>query len=348
MVFPEKPRFSVVIAAYNQRERLLDAIESVIRQTLPPHEVIVVDDGGSDGTAEAVRRRYPTVRLIVQENRGKGIARNHGAFVATGDWLCFLDHDDLWHPEKLAAIDEAVTEFPDAVAADHEVWIFKEDETGSDSAWSLKVDFAAKTLDEALAKAELHGSASNDFGYLQRYGRSYEVSLRRVCSTTSAISVRRDVFFKAGGFDPAHANGEDWALSANVARLGEWCTIRRPLSFQRSLPTGDTTDRAGLVMILSTLANHWYSGRPLRERTRGFEFREELRTYAPEYRALAQAGFWGKVRKVDATGVASILWFSMLLLPRWRDRLYVLTPPQITWRLEHRRRILPRRRPREL
>ena len=330
-------RFSVVIAAYNQRERLLEAIESVARQTLPAYEIIVVDDGSSDGTADAVRQRHPEVNVIVQENRGKGIARNHGAFVATGDWLCFLDHDDLWHPEKLAAVEESIIESPDAAAIDHDVWIFKEDEDGPDSAWILKVDFTARTLDEALAKADQKGTPANDFSYLQRYGRSYEVSLRRVCSTTSALSIRRDVFFVAGGFDPAQANGEDWALSINVARLGEWRTVPLPLSFQRFLPTSGTYDRAGLVMILSTLANHWFSGRPLLEHSRGFDFLDELQKYAPKYRALAQVGFWANVRRRDLTAAASILEFSMLLLPRWRDRLYVLTPPQITWRVEHRR-----------
>lgn len=329
-------RFSVVIAAYNQRERLLEAIESVSRQTLPAHEVIVVDDGSSDGTADAVRARYPDVQVIVQENRGKGIARNHGAFVATGDWLCFLDHDDLWHPEKLAAVDESITEWPDAVAVDHDVWIFKEDENGPDSAWSLMVDFAARTLDDALAKADQVGSPTNDFSYLERYGKSYEVSLRRVCSTTSALSIRRDVFFIAGGFNPAHGNGEDWALSINVARLGEWRTVPRPLSFQRFLPMSGTYDRAGIVMIFATLANHWYSGRPFREHSKGFDFRGDLLGCAPQYRALAQAALWDKLRKRDGTAASSIFWFSMLLLPRWRDRLYVLMPPQITWRVEHR------------
>jgi glycosyltransferase involved in cell wall biosynthesis len=332
-------RFSVVIAAYNQRERSLEAIESVSRQTLPAHEVIVIDDGSSDGSADAVHVRYPDVQVIVQENRGKGIARNHGAFLATGDWLCFLDHDDLWHPEKLAAVDACITEWPEAVGVDHDVWIFREDESGPDSAWSLKVDFAARTLDDALAKADQVGSPANDFSYLQRYGKSYEVSLSRVCSTTSALCVRRDVFFKAGGFNPAQANGEDWALSINAARLGEWRTIRRPLSFQRFLPTSGTNDRAGLVMILSTLASHWYSGRPLREPTRGFDFLDDLPDYAPAYRVLAQAGFWGKVRKCDFTAAATIFWFSLLLLPRWRDRLYVLAPPPITWRVERRRRL---------
>lgn len=331
-------RFSVVITAYNQRERVLEAIESVSRQTLPAHEVIVVDDGSSDGTAEAVRSRYSEVTVLVQENRGKGIARNHGAWAATGDWLCFLDHDDLWHPEKLAAVRGSIAESPDAVAIDHEVWIFKEDEEGPNSAWSLEVDFAAKTLDEALAKAEQKGLPANDFTYLQRFGKTYAASLERVFSTTSAISVRRDVFFNAGGFNPAQANGEDWALSINVARLGEWRTIARPLSFQRFLPTSGTSDRAALVMILATLAAHWYSGRPLRLQTKGFEFLGELEKYGQDYRSIAQGGFWGRLRRADVKGAASVLWFSLLLLPRWRDRLYVLTPSKITSRLRTPRR----------
>jgi hypothetical protein len=228
------------------------------------------------------------------------------------------------------------------VAIDHEVWIFREDEDGPRSAWGLRVDFVARTLDEAIASAESQGEPANDFGYLRRFGNSYRASLKRVFSTTSAICVRRDAFFEAGGFDPAHANGEDWSLSINVARLGEWQTIPRPLSFQRVLPTSGTYDRAGLAMILATLANHWYSGRPLQGPTRGFDFIADLCTYGPEYRALAQAGFWNKLRRADLTGAASVLWFSMLLLPRWRDRLYLLAPPRLTAKLHRLRRGWPR------
>jgi hypothetical protein len=193
-------------------------------------------------------------------------------------------------------------------------------------------------LDEVLARAEEKGSPANDFNYLERFGNSYTASLKRVFSTTSALCVRRDAFFQVGGFNPAQANGEDWALSMNVARLGEWQTIPRALSFQRVLPTSGTYDRAGLTMILATLGGHWYSGRPLREPTKGFDFLAELRKYNLAYRALARAGFWAGLRRGDLTAAASVLWFSMLLLPRWRDRLYVLAPPRLTARLLPRRR----------
>jgi glycosyltransferase involved in cell wall biosynthesis len=335
-------RFSTVIAAYNQRDRVLDAIESVERQTHAAHEVIVVDDGSSDGTAAAVRTRYPGTRVVEQPNRGKGIARNHGAFLATGDWLCFLDHDDLWHPEKLASISAYLAERDDVVAVDHGVWIFQEESDGREMAWGLRIDFTARTLDEAMHGVRALGKPTNDFSYLERNGRTYEASLHRIFSTTSALCIRRDVFFQAGGFHPAQVNGEDWALSINVARLGEWHTLPDGLSLQRFMPTADTTDPAGMVMIMTTLVNHWYGGRPLRRRTRGFEFVDELPKYAHQNRWLAQAAIWHGVRRRTLRGAGSALWLSMLLLPRWRDRLYALVPPPITWRIEHH--LLRRRR----
>jgi glycosyltransferase involved in cell wall biosynthesis len=326
-------RFSVVIAAFNERDRVLDAIESVVRQTRPAHEIVVVDDGSSDGTVEAIRSRFASVRIHAQPNRGKGIARNHGAFLATGDWLCFLDHDDLWHPEKIAALDAYLDDHPEAIAVDHPVWIFREDASEGATAWRLDVDFVAQTLDDALAAATRLGTPSNDFRYLFREGRSFDAALRRIASTTSALAVRRDAFFMSGGFHPSHANGEDWALSANVARIGEWHTLSRALSFQRSTATGGTRDPAGLTMIMCTLVNHWYGGRPLRRHTPGYSFVDELARYGAENRWLAQTSIWHNLRRGRVRGASTSVWMAMLLLPRWRDRMFALAPVQLTWRI---------------
>ena len=95
-------RVSVVIPAFNALGTIDRAIRSALAQTLPPHEVIVVDDGSPDDTAAHVARHYPeSVRLLRQENAGPGIARNTGAAAATGEWLAFLDADDAWLPTKL-------------------------------------------------------------------------------------------------------------------------------------------------------------------------------------------------------------------------------------------------------
>jgi len=98
---------SVIIPSYNSAEVLPAAIESVLAQTLPPDEIIVVDDGsapdadGLDRTAEACATYFKHVRLIRQANGGASAARNTGIARARGDWLAFLDADDVWEPEKL-------------------------------------------------------------------------------------------------------------------------------------------------------------------------------------------------------------------------------------------------------
>jgi glycosyltransferase involved in cell wall biosynthesis len=92
------PRFSVVIPAFNAAATLARAIESVRAQSWPAHEIIVVDDGSSDATAEVARQFGEAVRLIQQKNSGVSVARNAGAVAATGDWLAFLDADD-WYAE---------------------------------------------------------------------------------------------------------------------------------------------------------------------------------------------------------------------------------------------------------
>jgi glycosyltransferase involved in cell wall biosynthesis len=92
---------SVVIPAYNAAGFVSRAIESCLAQTYRPIEIIVVDDGSSDNTAEIVSRFSHPVRLIQRANGGPAAARNDGAREATGDWLALLDADDYWFPDKL-------------------------------------------------------------------------------------------------------------------------------------------------------------------------------------------------------------------------------------------------------
>ena len=96
-----RPAFSVIIAAYNAERTLARAIRSVLEQTWPAHELIVVDDGSTDGTLEAARSFGARVVCLHQANAGVSAARNAGADRATGDWLAFLDADDWYYPDRL-------------------------------------------------------------------------------------------------------------------------------------------------------------------------------------------------------------------------------------------------------
>ncbi|HEB95945.1 MAG TPA: glycosyltransferase [Sedimenticola thiotaurini] len=95
------PTVSVVIPTCDRAEVLPRALDSVLAQTRPPLEIVVVDDGSSDGTPTLLRRAYPGVRLLRQRNRGVSSARNRGIRAARGDWIALLDSDDEWLPHKL-------------------------------------------------------------------------------------------------------------------------------------------------------------------------------------------------------------------------------------------------------
>ena len=111
---------SAVIPAYNRRDFITRAVDSVMRQTVPVDEIIVVDDGSTDGTAEVVESRYGNaVRVVRQPNRGVSGARRRGIEEAHGDWIAFLDSDDEWTPERNAALVRATELVPPDVA-----WIF--------------------------------------------------------------------------------------------------------------------------------------------------------------------------------------------------------------------------------
>ncbi|NUZ05156.1 glycosyltransferase family 2 protein [Piscinibacter koreensis] len=109
-------RFSAVIPVYNRERHIAAAIESVLHQTYPVHEVIVVDDGSKDGTAEVLQRiaaSDPRVRHVRQRNAGAAAARNRGIAMASGDWIAFLDSDDTWTHDKLANTVRAIEATPD-------------------------------------------------------------------------------------------------------------------------------------------------------------------------------------------------------------------------------------------
>src|SRR5689334_18705546 len=94
-------RITTVIPVYNGAGEIRRSLDSVLAQTRPVDEVIVVDDGSTDGTREIALGYGGVVRLVRQQNAGAAAARNHGVREAASEWVAFLDHDDEWMPEKI-------------------------------------------------------------------------------------------------------------------------------------------------------------------------------------------------------------------------------------------------------
>lgn len=115
---------SVIIPTHNRRACVGNAIRSALDQDLSPLEVIVVDDGSTDGSADQIEKAFPSVRLIRQENAGVSAARNRGIVVSRSPWIAFLDSDDEWLPHKLAA-QAALLESDPRIRVCHtdEIWI---------------------------------------------------------------------------------------------------------------------------------------------------------------------------------------------------------------------------------
>lgn len=115
---------AVVIPTYNRATLLMRALESVAQQSLKPKEVIVVDDGSEDDTAELVKQRFPKVTLLQQDNRGVSSARNLGIQSTSADWVALLDSDDEWHRDKLAKQVAAIKAEPDSsICHCDEIWV---------------------------------------------------------------------------------------------------------------------------------------------------------------------------------------------------------------------------------
>lgn len=120
---------SVIIPLFNGKNWIRDTLTSVISQTHPPSEIIVVDDESTDNSPDIISEEFPNVRLEENPDSGPYEARNHGARCATADKLAFLDQDDLWHEDHLKTVDRAFQELPECVAAFSKVTNFNDSES---------------------------------------------------------------------------------------------------------------------------------------------------------------------------------------------------------------------------
>jgi glycosyltransferase involved in cell wall biosynthesis len=115
---------SVIIPTYNRVEYLQRALHSVLKQTIPPDEILVIDDGSTDGTEQMILNSFPSVRYNWQNKQGVSAARNRGIQLASNEWIAFLDSDDEWRGQKLEKQCIMLEKNPDyKICHSNEIWI---------------------------------------------------------------------------------------------------------------------------------------------------------------------------------------------------------------------------------
>jgi glycosyltransferase involved in cell wall biosynthesis len=225
---PDHPSVSVVIPAYNREQTVATAIRSVLAQSLPPLEVIVVDDGSTDSTAAVVTALSgtdPRIRLVSQPNAGISAARNTGIAQAKGEWVAFQDSDDEWFPAKLERQFQALAAMPGARAVYCGMLI-----TGS----------AEETPGTGRTRITYHPDPS----LTAVAGNILPTLLATNPISTQTLVASRSLLHEVGLFDTALKSLVDWDIGIRIAQATAIAFVDEPLAVQRFTPNSITRDRA--------------------------------------------------------------------------------------------------------
>lgn len=203
-------RVSVVIPTYNHANYLPQAIESVLAQTRPSHEIIVVDDGSTDGTADLMRR-YPQVHYWHRRHAGTAAALNTGIRKSTGDWICWLSADDLFLPKKLEVQLSSARDHPNAGLLYSDFYT-----VDASGAQVLSLERPPSFPDRAAWRSALLGSGCLINGI--------------------TTMIRRRVLYAAGLFIPELELSQDYNMWIRLAPLCDFAYIPQPLAASRLHP----------------------------------------------------------------------------------------------------------------
>jgi hypothetical protein len=202
------PHFSVIIPAYNSAGTLARAIESVLVQSWPAHEIIVVDDASMDTTRQVAASYGDRVRYLRRErNSGVSAARNYGVEQATGDWLAFLDADDWYFPDRIKLHAEWIRQEPflDFLTGNYEY----RDETGALLGLSMEQHASGRHM---LAKADGQERVLMEENEFENFVADH-------FGDTHTLSVSRELFLRAGGYPLGFKVCEDVHLLIRIVAL---------------------------------------------------------------------------------------------------------------------------------
>ena len=264
------PVVSVVVPSYNRANVIAQSLDSALAQTYPRLEIIVVDDGSTDETEQAVAPYRDRVVFIRQQNQGLAGARNTGLARATGEYVAWLDSDDLWNPDKLALQIAFLRRHPDHVLVASDFSAFDED--GYFDASHARAYYAAiQRTPGGLAGIFPHLTmlATRGLPYVGAevsdpvrvyHGDVHERLMHGNCLHPPTVVFRRAAAARAGVLDKAFRSDVDWEYLLRLSRLGAVAYVDRPLMRYRLSPDQMSSDRhlaeiaASRVLVLESLA----------------------------------------------------------------------------------------------
>jgi glycosyltransferase involved in cell wall biosynthesis len=237
------PSISIIIPAFNAASYIAETLNSVLAQTFADLEVIVVDDGSSDHTAkivEQIARTDKRVILLSQLNAGVAAARNAGIKVAQGEWLAFLDADDIWYPEKL----------------DRQLQCFQQSDSsvGLVYCWSALIQETSDLTGGYIA-FDFRGNVCPALTYLNFIGNA------------SAPLIRRSVIDAVGGFDSTlraqQAQGcEDWDFYMRIAERYTFEVVPEFLVGYRQQSAAMSRNATSMINSYTLIMERWRANHP--------------------------------------------------------------------------------------
>jgi glycosyltransferase involved in cell wall biosynthesis len=272
------PKVSVVIPVFNGERFIGAAIRSALGQTFRDFEIIVVDDGSTDQTEKIVRQFSDRVAYHRQQNRGAGAARNLGVMSASGEWIAFLDADDIWYPQKLAVQFEAVAMNP-AIA-----FVYSDMDTIDVHEAILQRNFLTTQVKRRRWKK------NRDLVSLVFGGQPFPYP--------STVLLKRERFSQSGGFSPLFRRNyhEDFDLFARIAHVAPLHFVPQSLVQYRKMPSariGNDWYDANYLLLLERLAELWRDHPDRLKRVEWFFDKHAFK----QGRTLLRSGEWLKARE---------------------------------------------------
>jgi GT2 family glycosyltransferase len=292
-------RCSVVIPTYNRADCIGRTIASVMAQSLPPDEVIVVDDGSTDDTAGVVAGFDGRVRYVRQENAGVAAARNHGARLAGSEWIAFVDSDDLWHPRKLELQLGVLACLPAARWSVTGCEVIGLDDRPVAGRQGFEAVFSV-FRDEHVAPdrffaqfLERHDVAVGGESVAAFVGDAFEALFLGNFGLPSSLVIDRAYFGQLGGFDPAFRLAEETEFFHRAAAGAAVVLVPRAL-------TGYRVGRGGGLI---SPAN---SERLIQNALRSLDQASALRPLSPVGRAYRDRGTSRLLQRLAYTRISNL------------------------------------------